>query len=263
MLRKLLPLVLCALPLAGQAQSAPLSSSTSAKAAESGKDWTGYAGAGAIAYSKYVGGKGVRVIPAPLLSFEYKETVYVDLVRAGVRFWSSEDNKMALGLAAEPRFGFKSSDGPRLAGMAERRISVEAGPSFEWETRLASFNLAYFADATRASRGASLRGSVYKQLLDTQHWDFGPYAGFERINGKAANYYFGVRDTEVTPDRAAYNPGATTNWMVGVSGAYKFGNGHALMFGVQNTRLGGSAASSPIVETRNAKLGYIGLGWVL
>jgi outer membrane protein len=254
MLRKLLPLFLCALPLAGQAQS---------NSANSAKDWTGYAGGGAIAYSKYVGGKGSSVIPAPLLSFEYKETVYVDLVRAGVRFWASGDNKMALGLAAEPRFGYRSSDGPRLAGMAERRISVEAGPSFEWETPLASLNLAYFADATRASRGASLRGSVYRQLLDTQHWDFGPYAGVERVNGKVANYYFGVRDSEAAPDRAAYHPGASTNWMLGVSGAYKFGNGMALMFGAQNTRLGGAAASSPIVETRNAKLGYIGLGWVL
>jgi outer membrane protein len=260
MIRKLLPLLLCALPLAGQAQT---SSSGTNAASTPAKDWTGYAGLGAVGYSRYVGGKGVSVLPAPLLSFEYKETVYVDLVRAGVRFWSSEDNKMALGLAAEPRFGFKSGDGPRLAGMSERRISVESGPSFEWDAPFASFNLAYFADATRASRGASLRGSVYKQVVDNARWDVGPYAGFERINGKVANYYFGVQAGEATADRPAYQPGAATNWLVGISGAYKFGNGYALMFGVQNTRLGGAAASSPIVETRNAKLGYIGLGWVL
>jgi len=35
------------------------------------------------------------------------------------------------------------------------------------------------------------------------------------------------------------------------------------MMGVQNTRLGGAAANSPIVETRNAPVAYIGLGWSL
>jgi outer membrane protein len=259
MIRKLLPaLLFCALPLQGHAQSA-----AAATVSATAKDWTGYAGAGVIGYSKYVGGKGTGALPAPLLSFEYKETVYVDLLRAGVRFWSSDDKKMALGLAAEPRFGFKGSDGARLAGMAERRISVEAGPSFEWDTPLASLNLAYFGDITGASKGASLRGSVYKQVVDTPQWDVGPYAGFERLNGKVANYYFGVPASEATIDRPAYQAGSSTHWMLGVSGAYKFGGGYALMFGVQNTRLTGSTASSPIVETRNAKLGYIGLGWTL
>ena len=228
-----------------------------------GKEWSGYAGAGVVGYSKYVGGKGSSALPAPILSFEYKETFYVDLLRAGVRLWSSDDKKMALGLAAEPRFGFKSSDGARLAGMAQRRISVEAGPSFEWETPLASLNLAYFGDVTNNSKGASLRGSIYRQFVDTPQWDVGAYTGFERISAKVANYYFGVPLAEATADRAYYQPGAATNWSLGLSGMYKFSRSYALMFGLQNTRLGGPAANSPIVETRNAKLGYIGLGWAL
>ncbi|MDB5803286.1 MAG: MltA-interacting MipA [Betaproteobacteria bacterium] len=249
--------------LAGAVQAQSTGAPQAQAAAAPAKDWTGYVGAGALAFPKYVGGKGTEVWPVPLLQFEYKETVYVDLLRAGVRLWSSEDKKFALGLAAEPRFGYKSGDGSRLAGMAERNLSVEAGPSLEWETPLVALNLAYFTDVTGNSKGGSLHGSAYKQIVDTPKWDIGPYVGFERISAKVANYYFGVPTAEATINRPAYQAGASTNWNIGLSGAYKFSAPYALMFGVQNTHLGNGAGTSPIVETRNATMGYIGLGWTL
>ncbi|HEX4325362.1 MAG TPA: MipA/OmpV family protein [Burkholderiales bacterium] len=249
--------------LAGVAQAQSTGAPEAKAAATPARDWTGYVGAGALAFPKYVGGKGSTVWPVPLLSFEYKETFYVDLLRAGVRLWSSADQKVAIGLAAEPRFGYKSSDGARLAGMGERHLSIEAGPSLEWETPLVLLNLAYFADITGSSKGGSLHGTAYKQIVDTPKWDVGPYVGFERIDTKAANYYFGVTPAEAIAGRPAYQAGASTNWNIGLSGAYKFSKPYALMFGVQNTHLGNGAGASPIVETRNATMGYIGLGWTL
>ena len=234
-----------------------------AQSAGAGKDWTGYVGAGPIAFPKYSGGKGVDTIVAPLLMFEYKETFYVDLVRAGVRIWSSADKKLALGLAAEPRFGFKAGDGVRLTGMATRRLSLEAGPNLEWETSLASFNLGWYGDVTGNSRGASARVSAYRQFVNTSSWDVGAYASVDRASAKVVNYYFGVPAAESTPGRALYLPGAATHWTLGLSGAWKFSPRHALLVGLQNTRLGGAAAGSPIAETRNAPVGYVGLGWTL
>lgn len=227
------------------------------------KDWTGYAGIGPIAFPKYTGGKGTETFLAPLLMFEYKETVYVDLVRAGVRLWSSADKKMALGFAAEPRFGFKAGDGARLTGMATRRDSIEAGPSLEWETPYVSLNLAWFADVTGASKGASLRASAYKQFVNTSGWDAGAYVSAERANAKVVNYYFGVPASEVTAARALYAPGAATQLSVGLSAAWKFTPRYSLLMGVQQARLGSAAVNSPIVETRNAPVAYIGLGWNL
>ena len=45
--------------------------------------------------------------------------------------------------------------------------------------------------------------------------------------------------------------------------AWKFTPRYSLMMGVQNTRIGSPAVNSPIVETRNAPIAYIGLGWNL
>ena len=250
------PLLYAALllaPLACGAQSAPKPAS----------DWTGYAGFGGVSFSKYTGGKASEVFPAPLLMFEYKETYYVDLMRAGVRLWSSADKKLAFGLVAEPRFGFKAGDGARLTGMAERRNSIEMGPNLEWETPLVSLSVAWFADVSRASKGSSLRLSAYRQLINTSRWDVGVYATVEQESAKVVNYYFGVPASEATATRAAYAPGSATHWGIGLQGAWKFSDRYALMMGVQNTRLGAAAANSPIVETRYTPVVYVGLGWTL
>jgi len=226
-------------------------------------DWKGYAGAGALAFPKYSGGRGVQTMAAPVLSFEYKETFYVDLVHAGVRLWSSQDRSIALGLAAEPRFGYRASDGTRLGGMATRRDSLEMGPSLEWETRAASFNLAWFGDASGQSRGSSVRAAVYRQFIDSARWDVGGYIGLDRSSARVVNHYFGVRAEEVAAGRPLYQPGSATHWMVGLSAAWRLGDRYALLMGLQDTRLGGAAAASPIAETRHAAFGYLGLGWRL
>ena len=225
--------------------------------------WRGYAGAGVVAYPRYTGARAANLIVAPLLLFEYKETLYVDVLRVGVRLWSSADRKIALGLAAEPRFGFRGSDGARLTGMSRRRDGIEIGPSFEWETRAASFNIAWFGDVAGASGGSSLRASAYRQLVDSGSWDIGAYVGLERVNGKTADYFFGVRPDEANAGRRLNQPGASIHLNAGLSAAYKFSDRHVLLLGAQSTRLGAAVAASPIVETRNATIGYLGLGWRL
>ena len=228
-----------------------------------GKAWTGYAGAGIGLFPKYTGGKGVEAVPVPLLLLEYKETFYVDFVRAGVRLWSSGDKKFALGLAAEPRFGFRAGDGPRLGGMAIRRHSLELGPNLEWESKFASVSVGLFGDVTGASKGLSMRALAYKQLIDSSEWDVGVYAGLEHESSRVTNYYFGVTAAEANANRALYQPGGATHGTLGISGAWKFSPRYALLFGIQSTRLGSAAANSPIAESRNAPIAYFGLGWQL
>ncbi len=226
------------------------------------KTLDGYIGIGARATSKYTGGAGGQTVPVPLLEFEYKETFYVFLDRAGVRFWGSDDKKMALGIAAEPRWGFRAKDGPRLHGMAMRHDRIEGGPSFEWEMPVVSLNVAYFTDWTGAGGGQSLRFYLMHQLADNTRWDISTYAGFEKDSGKTVRYYFGVRSDEATTDRPFYQPGSSLNPILGFNGAYKFGNGYALMFGTNALFLGAGAADSPIVERKRELTAYLGLGLV-
>ena len=225
--------------------------------------WNGTAGFGPIVFPKYTGGKSNRVWPVPLLSINYDETFYVEIQRIGVYILASDDKKIGLGIAAEPRFGFSGGDGARIAGMATRRDSIEAGLTFDWDFDVIAFSVAYFGDVNRTSRGSSMRASVYKQLLKNDRWDFGVLLGYDRMNAKVSNYYFGVTPSEATPSRPFYSPGAAGNVSLGLSGTYNFNKRNAIMFGVNSTRLGKSAADSPIVEVRRANVYYLGYGWTL
>lgn len=225
--------------------------------------WSGTAALGLAVFPKYVGGKSTEVWPVPILSINYNETFYVELERAGVYVLASEDKKIGLGFAVEPRFGFSSKDGPRLQGMAKRRNSIEGGPTFDWDFDVIAFSIAYFGDLNRSSGGRSMRASIYKPFVKDERWDVGALLAFDAMNSRLANYFFGVRSAEATATRPEYQPGIATSTSVGLSGTYKFSKQHAVMFGAILTRLPGAVAASTIVETRNASTLYVGYGWNL
>ena len=231
--------------------------------ADSSAGWGGTAGVGAIAFPKYVGGNSSQFWPIPILSINYNETFYVELERIGVYVLASDNKKIGLGFAVEPRFGFSAKDGPRLRGLAKRRDSIEGGPTFDWDFDVIAFSVAYFADLNRSSRGHSIRASIYKPLLKDDHWDVGALLAFDAMNSKVTNYYFGVRAIEANALRAAYEPGKATTTSVGLSGTYKLNQRHSLMFGAIVTHLPGGVAASPLVETRRAATWYVGYGWNL
>jgi len=225
--------------------------------------WNGTAAFGPIVFPQYTGGNGNRVWPVPLLSIDYNETFYVEIQRVGVYVLASDDKKIGLGLAAEPRFGFSQGDGARLAGMATRRDSLEGGVTFDWDFDVIAFSLGYFNDVNHTSRGSSMRASIYKPLVKNERWDFGALLAFDRLGAKVADYYFGVPANEASASRAQFHPGAGTNTSLGISGTYNLDKRNAIIFGVIATHLGSYAAASPIVETRKANTYYLGYGWRL
>ncbi len=224
------------------------------------KSLDGYLGAGAMVLPKYVGSSASDTKLVPLAIFDYEETAYIHLNRAGVRLWGSRDKKMALGIAAEPRIGFRPQDGPRLAGMAIRHDAIEGGPAFEWELDPYALSLAWFSDWSDTSGGRSWRLSADRQLVDDGRWDISAYLDLDRADSRIVQYYFGVQPDEATAARPSYQPGAAVISGLGLSGAYLLNKNHALLFGGEFTYLGSAAADSPIVQLRSGVMGYLGLG---
>ncbi len=244
----------------GQAHAA--SASSTAAAATTDK-WHGTAGAGAMVFPKYVGGRGSQTWPIPLLSLDYDETFYVEIERVGVYVLASDDKKIGLGFAVEPRFGYSAKDGGKLSGMATRRDSIEGGPTFDWDFDFVAVSLAAFGDLNRSSHGYSQRATVYSPLIKNAKWDVGALLAVDHMNARLANYYFGVPLNEANAMRPAYSPGAGNNTTLGLSGTYNLDKRNALMFGASSARLARSAASSPIAETNRATTFYFGYGWRL
>ncbi len=226
------------------------------------KTLDGYLGAGAMLIPKYVGSADSKARLVPLTMLEYEETAYIHLDRAGVRLWNTDDKKMALGVAAQPRFGFHAKDGDRLTGMSIRRTTIEGGAIFEWELPQLSLSVAYFTDWSDTSGGQSWRFSMDHQLIDNDAWDLNVYLDFDYANAKIVQYYFGVRADEVTATRPSYQPGAAVISSLGFTGAYKLNKSYALLFGSELTSLGAAAADSPIVQRKTGLTSYFGLGLV-
>ena len=231
-----------------------------AQTAEKPPGWHGTLGAGPLFVPNYIGGNQLRALPLAIAYVDYNDWFYVNLFRAGAYVWSSDDKKKGISLAVEPRIGFHSSDGSRLTGMATRRSSLLGGPTFDWEGDPGALSVGYFTDLNGASSGGYLDVLLSKSLVKNERWDVFGTVEVSRLDSKIVNYYFGVAPAEVTPTRPLYQPGATTNVTLWVTGQYNLTKRHALMFGANVTHLGGAAAGSPIVERREPPLFYLGLG---
>lgn len=223
----------------------------------------GYAGVGVMNFPVYSGSAARQTWVVPLLSFDYKDTAYIYIQRAGVRLLSNADQSMAVGVAAEPRFGYHAGDGPRVVGMATRRDRIEGGPTFEWQGQSLSLSLAYFTDWSNVGGGQSVRLSIFDQLIDTTRWDVGTFVAWDYATHQTAQYYYGVRPQEATSTRPVFDPADALESSLGLSGAYKFTRRYAVMFEASVTVLGGPAANSPIVERKSALVGYLGFASIL
>jgi outer membrane scaffolding protein for murein synthesis (MipA/OmpV family) len=118
-------------------------------------------------------------------------------------------------------------------------------------------------DLTQSSQGNSARLYAYRELMDDATLKLGLFGGFDRLSAKTSNYFFGVAQSEANATRAVFQPGSAVNLTAGLDGRYRLSEHYSLLFGVQHYRLGTATARSPIVETRQSALGWLGLGWNL
>ena len=222
----------------------------------------GYLGAGVMSYPVYDGSTHNQIVALPLIFAEYREIFYIDLLRAGVRVWHNDAKTLAVGISAEPRFGYHATDSVYVKSMATRHDLLEGGPTLEWELPEVSISIAYYHDWTSVTDGYSVRFSAYHQLWDNALWDIGSYIDIDHADSRTISYYYGIRPNEATQSRPAYKPGGATNYALGFTGAYKFNRTYALLFGWEANILGTEAANSPIVQRRVGITTYIGFGLI-
>ena len=66
------------------------------------------------------GSSNLRMMALPVLQYTFGDVGYVTGLKAGIWGYSSNDRSLRIGLYAEPRFGYDSSDNPITATMANR-----------------------------------------------------------------------------------------------------------------------------------------------
>ncbi|WP_170295039.1 MipA/OmpV family protein [Paracoccus aestuariivivens] len=176
-------------------------------------------------------------------------------------FISSETLSFAIRANYTIGEGYEADDTPVLAGMDERKGGLWAGAAMDWRPGFADFAFEWQSDISGDSDGHRLRVEMSRRFNPTGSERFGltPRITGIWMDDNAAEYYYGVRTTEVTPTRTAYTGSSTLNVELGVQADYMLSERQILIFDAGVTRLGSGITDSPI--TVDKTLTSVGMGY--
>jgi len=204
-------------------------------------------------------GAGMRYDLVPLYLYE-GQFLYLHAYRIGLKLDRAPDRRFDVFLSH--RFeGYPYDRIPdSLAGMAERGPGVDAGVSYE---RRGKWGIAYaelLRDVSDASKGSELR------LGYNYEWRSGglllkPSLMLAWRSARLNDYYYGVRSSEATGLRPAYQPGGGTNAGIGLNMQYNLTERWRLLAGLSATRWASGVRRSPIVEDRTQVSAFMGVAY--
>lgn len=208
----------------------------------------GSAGLGAMLRSEqspYKGG-GVSNDLVPLYLYEGKK-VFLHASRVGLKL--VDEPRYRFDLFLDYRFeGFPYDRTPAsLAGMSIRRASTDLGMAYRYRSDWGNLEAEILQDTDNVSKGSELRLG-YNLDWQSGRWHLRPSLTLSRRNDKLNNYYYGVRQDEVTTLRPEYMPGAGTDLSLGLYGTYELSNRWRLLGGVGVNLLDAKVRHSPIVR---------------
>jgi outer membrane protein len=158
---------------------------------------------------------------------------------------------------AQPQFrGLEAADSPFLDGMEDRSLSMDGGVELIYRGRYGGFRLAALSDVLGRNDGqeVSLLAVTGAPLGEGRLVlvGFGP----RWVSANRVDYYYGVRPGEATARRPVYEPAATVNWDLNVTGLIDLGSRWTALLLLNREAFGSEIRESPIVE-RDATWGLI------
>lgn len=193
----------------------------------------------------------------PLISYENS---WVRLQGLGATFKLGSVENFSFGLRIDRALnGYKASDAPILAGMEDRKASFWAGPSVQWRTGYVNLSGEASADVSGKSKGTQLRFSA-DHMFRTGRFGFTPRVSVAWLDRKSVDYYYGVRASEATQERSAYDGSSTANVGVGLRSDFLVAPRQSIFLDLSATRLGNAIKNSPLVD-KSTQSGFL-LGYL-
>jgi len=155
--------------------------------------------------------------------------------------------------------GYKASDAPILAGMAERKESIWAGVAVNWRNGIADLSAEWLTDVLSNSGGQQIKLSA-EHAFQLGSFEVTPRVGGIWLDEKYVNYYYGVRPGEALGGRSFYAGASTTNVELGIRTSYSFGRKQRLFLDVGSEMFGTEIQDSPLVNRSSqisAVVGYL------
>lgn len=206
----------------------------------------------------YVGlDEGLLVVP--LVRYE-GERAYLRGLRGGWRLRDTDSHELAI-FAQARTDGYDPKDSAFLAGMAERKFSLDLGVASAWTIdKVGVVEAALSADALDRSGGYEAALS-WNGLFRAGGFTFIPGASVRWQSEDLVDYYYGVRAGEALPGRPAYRGEAAVIPDVSLLVQRRLGPRWTLFARASHPWLPSEVSNSPIVGDDNPTSVFIGLGW--
>jgi outer membrane protein len=186
-----------------------------------------------------------RVIPLPILGYRgEKLSVYGPFVS----YELLELGDVEFEVQASPRFqGFDESDSDVFIGMEERDFSMDFGANLKYERDNWKLSVGFLRDMFNKSDGLELKAKIAKAYKFGPIF-FEPNLSVSHLDKNHVDYYYGVREFEVTQNRAFYQGDSAVNQSIGFSVSTPIFFGGFTQLAVDYTMYDSSITDSPLVE---------------
>lgn len=192
------------------------------------------------------------------LFFYNSENLYFDGRRLGYILQQHSDWHLDA-IASLQTQGYKASSSVVFKGMSDRDPSIDGGLVWHWQQQPWKAEISLSHDLLGHHQGGSLQaklghGFQFTRMIVT------PSIGIEWQGAKMANYYYGVRPSEATATRPAYQVGRARNTNIGLQALYFAGRDWNLIAQLSHSRYADAIASSPIVDEPKQTTLLFGIG---
>ncbi len=187
-----------------------------------------------------------RVIPLPIIGYRgEKLQVYGPFV--SYEFLEIGDFEIS-GLLS-PRFnGFDESDSDVFEGMDDRKFSMDAGLGLRYEKLDWKVELSTRYDILDRSNGYEIIGKLGRVYRSGPVF-IEPAIGLSYLDSSHVDYYYGVSDSEATPEREAFKGDEALNSTLGVSFITPLFFNGLTRLSIQNTWFDSSITDSPLTDS--------------
>ena len=202
---------------------------------------------------------GTRHDFVPIYVYESKR-LFIETYRVGLKLNETPDSRVdvfdAYRFECFPYDRIPAS----LAGMGNRATGADLGLGYQQRRPWGTLFGEVLHDAGSESKGSEVRVG-YRYDWKVGKLQLQPQITFAARDAKLNNYYYGVRPSEATATRPAYEPGGGVNAELGLSASYRLSERWRLLGGISATRWASGVRASPIVENRTQLAGHLGLAY--
>lgn len=199
-------------------------------------------------------------VPSPVIFFD-NSLFYVRWSRFGMYFLGNKGEKFSWGLSltAQPRtYGYKPKDSSYLKGMDERKNTLEGGLALSM-----SYNKEYIEIMALTDTLERYQSWILKTEIGTEtkfgKFSFYPSLIFIYQSDDFINYYYGVKKSEATLNRAQYSPKVGMQIGAQTYINYPITDNLATLINIRADLLPPSARNSPLVASDTFYSGLVSL----